>query len=261
MQDTDLKANPGRQLEDLKFTVATRLLDHIGLSMYGSYPKAIAELVVNGYDADATIVSVDVRPAEDRIVIADNGDGMDEPRVREGYMFLGSAQKRLVQRTPLYGRLPIGNKGIGKLAGFGVARRIDVATIRHGKKLEFGLDREALGGGAGVGRMKESVLDNARIGLREEDAELEPNGTVVTLRGLRSECGKVDIDRVVEHLAHRIPLGGNFSVMVNGRRCERTQIPASRRVAINQDHPLLGRCQEDAATAGDHHYRSGAGRR
>lgn len=240
--NAEATTDSGRQLEDLKFTVATRMLDHIGLSMYGSYPKAIAELVVNGYDADATLVSVDIRPGEDRIVIADNGEGMDEQRVRDGYMFLGSGQKRLVQRTPIHGRLPIGNKGIGKLAGFGIARRIEVATTRGGKRLEFGLDRRALeGSGDGVGRMKEAVLDSAKIGLREKDAASEPNGTVITLRGLRSECGRVDVDKVVEHLAHRIPLGSTFSVVVNGRRCERTQIPASRRVAIIQVHSLLGR--------------------
>ena len=47
------KISEARRLRDLKFIVATRMLDHIGVSMYSKYPKAIGELVVNGYDADA----------------------------------------------------------------------------------------------------------------------------------------------------------------------------------------------------------------
>jgi hypothetical protein len=48
------QVSEGQKLRDLKFMVATRMLDHIGVSMYSKYPKAIGELVVNGYDADAS---------------------------------------------------------------------------------------------------------------------------------------------------------------------------------------------------------------
>ncbi len=97
----------GRRLRDLKFITATRMLDHFGLSMYSKYPKAISELVVNGYDADANYVTVDIKAGsglvpeeklvravfgnkwDDKIVIQDNGEGMDERDLREAYMFLG----------------------------------------------------------------------------------------------------------------------------------------------------------------------------
>ena len=66
--------NPkGHRLRDLKFITATRMLDHIGLSMYSKYSKAVSELVVNGYDADANYVVVSIRPDKNTIVIEDNG--------------------------------------------------------------------------------------------------------------------------------------------------------------------------------------------
>ena len=37
------------------------MLDHIGGGMYSKYTKAIAELVVNGYDADDNHVTVDIK--------------------------------------------------------------------------------------------------------------------------------------------------------------------------------------------------------
>ena len=51
----------GHRLRDLRFTVATRMLDHMSISMYSKYPKAIGELVVNGYDADANNVTVYIK--------------------------------------------------------------------------------------------------------------------------------------------------------------------------------------------------------
>src|ERR1035437_8214271 len=124
LTDTEFRMNPTTSLAPIKFRPVPRLLDHIGLAMYSNLNKAIAELVVNGYDADATQVAVDITTKA--IVVKDNGSGMDENDIRNSYMMLGADQKRKVKRTPRFGRLPIGNKGIGKLAGLGLARRISV---------------------------------------------------------------------------------------------------------------------------------------
>ena len=231
----------GHRLRDLKFVVATQMLDHIGVSMYSKYPKAIGELVVNGYDADANYVSVDIRPSEDILTIEDNGEGMDERDIREGYMFLGSGQKRAIARTAIYHRLPIGNKGIGKLAGFGIARRIEVKTIKDGRALEFCLDRDELENADRMGKLKEPILDRASMQLKEFDAKGLSSGTTVVLRKLRTECGKIEVDKVIGHLAHELPLGPNFKVVVNGQVSEPKHIPASRRILINHEDPVCGR--------------------
>lgn len=229
-----------RRLRDLKFVVATRMLDHIGVSMYSKYPKAIGEIVVNGYDADANYISVDIRPGQDEIVIEDNGEGMDEQGIREGYMFLGSGQKRAVTRTPIYHRLPIGNKGIGKLAGFGIAKRIEVRTVKDGKAFEFCLDRDELERAERMGKLKEPILDRASMQLKEFDAKGQPSGTVVRLRKLRPECGRIDVDKVMAHIAHELPLGRDFRVVTNGQVCEPKHIPASRKISIDHTDPVCG---------------------
>jgi hypothetical protein len=248
----------GHRLRDLKFFTAIKMLDHIGLTMYSKYSKAISELVVNGYDADANYVTVDIKaggglaPEEklmravlgdkghDKIVIQDNGEGMDELDIREGYMFLGSGQKRAVKQTPIFHRLPIGNKGIGKLAGFGIAKRIEVRTVKNGKAFEFCLDRDELENTERMGKLKEPVLDRASMPIMEFDAKGERNGTTVILRKLRPECGKIDVDKVIAHLAHELPLGKNFRVIVNGHPCEPKDIPARRKIPINHTDPICG---------------------
>ncbi len=203
----------GHRLHDLKFIVATRALDHFSVSMYSKYPKAIGELVVNGYDADASYVTVNIKAGsgltpeeklacavfgdkgQGKIVIQDNGEGMDEQDIREGYMFLGSEQKRATKRTPIFHRLPIGNKGIGKLAGFGIAKRIEVRTVKNGQAFEFYLDRDELGNTEKMGKLREPILDRASMELKEFEAKGEPSGTTVTLRKLRPECGRIDVEK------------------------------------------------------------------
>jgi len=262
-----IKSHEGHKLRDLKFTVATRMLDHIGLNMYSKYTKAIAELVVNSYDADANYVTVDIemkvknvsdeqlslpiirRKMEDKIIIQDNGAGMDEQDIREGYMFLGSAQKRASTYTPVFHRLPIGNKGIGKLAGFGIAKRIEVNTTKDGKTFEFCLDRDELENAERMGKLKESILDRASMQLNEFDAKDMPNGTTVTLRKLRPECGRIDVVKVIEHLARELPLGKNFKVMVNGHTCAPKDTPARRKIPVNYLDPICGRIHGEIIVA------------
>lgn len=235
------KNGVGHKLRDLKFIVATKMLDHMSLSMYSKYPKAIGELVVNGYDADANYVTVSIQSTKDRVVIEDNGEGMDEQDIREAYMFLGSGQKRATANTAIYHRLPIGNKGIGKLAGFGIAKRIEVKTIKNGKAYEFCMDRDELERSERMGKLKEPILDRAPMELKEFDAKGQPSGTTVTLRKLRPECDRIDVDKVIAHLAHELPLGENFKVVVNNHRCEPKDIPARRKIPVDHTDPVCGR--------------------
>src|SRR3990170_2227454 len=135
-----------RRLKDLKFMVAAKILDEIS-GLYSRYEKAIGELVVNGYDADANVAEIEVD--RHRITIRDNGSGMDEQDIREAYMFLGTGQKRATRRTPIYHRLPIGNKGLGKLAGLGIAKRMEVRSVKDGRGYAFAVDRDELNAGSG----------------------------------------------------------------------------------------------------------------
>jgi len=256
-----------RRLKDVKFTVATRLLDQIGGGMYSKYTKAISELVVNGYDADANSVTVDIKvrkrshpsqgsfykifehETEDRVVIRDNGEGMDEQDIREAYFFLGSGQKRTRQRTPIYHRLPIGNKGIGKLAGFGMAKRIEVTTVKNEKRFEFFLDRDELDSTEKMGKLSESVLDRAPIQLKESSAKGESPGTILTIRKIRPECGKIDEGSLMGYLAHELPLSQDFKILVNGRPCTPIHIPAIRRINIDYNDPTFGQINGEIIVA------------
>jgi hypothetical protein len=235
-------------LKPLRFLVATRMLDHIGVSMYSQYPKAIAELVVNEYDAGANYVAVAIE--SDCVTISGNGSGMDEKNIREGYMFLGSAQKRATRRTPIYHRLPIGNKGIGKLAGLGIANRMEVRTIKGGTGYAFHIDRNQLETSERRGKLKEAVLDRAPIPFsRFKPAREAADGTTVILTNIRREVGRPDPTKVLAHLAREIPLGPDFKVVVNGEVCRSTHVDARRVLPVNFCDPDCGQVRGEIRIA------------
>jgi hypothetical protein len=91
--------------------------DH--LAAFRRSPKAaIAELIWNGLDADATQVSVDyeLNPFDgvNAVIVSDNGTGMTAADARFGFRNFGNSWKRTATSTP-GGRVIHGKLGRGPL--------------------------------------------------------------------------------------------------------------------------------------------------
>lgn len=214
------------KVRQVKFRVSTRLLDHLGLNMYSSVPKAISEVVVNGYDADASLITV--RSSEREIVIEDNGSGMAPDSIDGQFLLLASGHKRRTGRTPIFHRDPIGAKGIGKLAGLGIARRIEIESWQAGVVSTFAIDRDAMER-AERANGGEAMLDRAFMALRARPTDEPGSGTRVTLTKLRPEA-RFQAKAVREHLAQELPLSDHFRVFVDGSelRKDEVKVAASR---------------------------------
>jgi hypothetical protein len=113
--------------------------------MYDSPSAVVSELIANSYDADAELVTVNIpldrwlavlKKGElvDRgfeITIVDNGHGMAPEVINDFYLKVGinpRLDKNRGPRTIEKGRSRIGRKGIGKLAPFGICKKIEVIT-------------------------------------------------------------------------------------------------------------------------------------
>jgi len=107
------------------FKVDAALLRELGERLVGKPHVALAELIKNAYDADAKLVELTIRP--DRIVVADNGHGMNLNAFRDYWMRIGSPHKEK-QRTSPGGRSLTGQKGIGRLAVQFLGRQLKLIT-------------------------------------------------------------------------------------------------------------------------------------
>lgn len=98
---------------------------------------AVFELVKNAYDADATKCTVTLHDiAADspnaRIVVEDDGHGMDGDTVRNVWLEPGTEHRKQQrdegERTPRFGRMPLGEKGLGRFAVHKLGRKVTLVT-------------------------------------------------------------------------------------------------------------------------------------
>lgn len=126
----------GKIIEPLQLKFDPRTIEHLGIKMYSRLPYALAELVANAYDADASNVSInlyDADPNDRKIVISDDGEGMSYEEARDNFLVIGRKRRDIDEnRTTNKGRRITGKKGLGKLALFGIGKNIRVETSKAG---------------------------------------------------------------------------------------------------------------------------------
>jgi len=91
--------------EEYILEIDLNVLNHLGLNLYSNVPAALAELIANAWDADASRVDVSIKEQSDgkQIVIKDDGCGMDDADLREKFLTVGY-QRRIKEsgdQTPL----------------------------------------------------------------------------------------------------------------------------------------------------------------
>lgn len=108
----------------MPFKPRAQILLQLGEQLIKNENVAILELVKNAYDADAKKVVVNMQRLENEdeayVEITDDGCGMDINIIRDIWMEPGNSHKKEVvknRKLSKMGRLPIGEKGIGR---FGV---------------------------------------------------------------------------------------------------------------------------------------------
>ena len=166
----------------LHFTVDSALLRELGERLVGRPSIALAELIKNAYDADATAVSVQF--GKDRIVIADNGIGMDYNTFRDFWMRIGTPHKQKSLTSPLFQRPLTGSKGVGRLSTQFLARQLELRTVSK--------DHQTLELSAGVDWPTAAAageLTQAEASYREQKPSApypdgSPHGTAIELRSL-----------------------------------------------------------------------------
>jgi len=119
-----------------KIRPRARIISLIGDELISDESVAVAELVKNAYDADATRVVVrfegpnPLKP--NSLVIADNGTGMTLNTVLEGWFEPGTTAKKRAMRSPS-GRLYQGAKGVGRFAAARLASSLRMETRAQGE--------------------------------------------------------------------------------------------------------------------------------
>ena len=172
----------------LKIRPYARLLTMLGEQLIRDEQIALAELIKNGYDADADWVKVsfigfklkkesgDYEITKDsKIIIEDNGSGMERNVIEKSWMNPATPNKKLKEKSSIVtkkGRTIQGEKGIGRFAVLKLGRNIGITTRPIGVDWEYTLtydfskyDDDFL---KENGEEKELYLDQLSIDLQQE---------------------------------------------------------------------------------------------
>ena len=101
------------------FKVSPRVIFQLGESLISDEIQALVEIIKNSYDADASFVKIEIDSSENNeIIITDNGKGMNYEELISSWLHIANSSKRtqrLENRLTEKNRMPLGDKGLGRL--------------------------------------------------------------------------------------------------------------------------------------------------
>ena len=170
----------------LHFDIDARHIIQLGMELVVDRSTAVAELVKNAYDADAS--EVEVRFERDQIVVTDDGDGMSLDDIRGLWMWISTGGKADAPVSPRFRRTRAGKKGIGRFAAQSLGSRLTLSTTKRRSTdtivVDFEWDRDYSSGRrlADIGNPYE--VTTTQVGS---------HGTTLTIGGLRHQWSHEDL--------------------------------------------------------------------
>ncbi|HBB31585.1 MAG TPA: histidine kinase [Cyanobacteria bacterium UBA8803] len=180
----------------MHFKFSPKILHRLGEELVPNPDQGIIELVKNSYDADATVCTVElvnISALGGSIIISDNGVGMDKDAINEGWLVLGRSKKANREVTQL-GRLPVGNKGLGRLAALQMGSQVILKTRpKYEPAIEYFLtinwhDFEDA-----------DVVEDVSFDIQKSSTH-KGHGTEIVISNIKNIFNKRDIQRLAREL-------------------------------------------------------------
>ncbi len=215
------------ELRQFEMRFDPRTIEHLGVKMYSTLPPALAELISNAYDADASNVELlfhEENSSPQSIQIVDNGEGMSSDEIQQKFLVIGRNRRSENDdaTTGRFRRLPTGKKGLGKLALFGLARTIQINTCHEGKESQFELDWNDLLSSENVYQPKTIFVDHVSE---------KPNGTTITLLNLKRKT-PFDLESIANSLSKIFIVNDDFNILLKSPNGEVLIVNNSRRYTL-----------------------------
>lgn len=186
------------QKESKPFRPKARIMELLGEQLIKNHTLALFELVKNSYDADAENVYLtltDVDTGHGKIEIIDDGLGMDFQTVTEIWMEPAHGhklEKRARSERSPKGRLPVGEKGVGRFAVHRLGTKIEMTTRSIGQpEVVVVIDWDSFS--------KSEYLDEAKVEIYERTPVIfveDKTGTAIKISGLKQQWRRGEIRKL-----------------------------------------------------------------
>ena len=183
--------------DHVRFSIDGGLIDRLGNELVARQETAVSELVKNCYDADATHVTLTFSNTEKiggELMIEDNGTGMTEQQLRDGFMRISSSEKIKNPVSAVYHRKRAGKKGIGRFSVQRLGRQLVIQTFTKSSDLGFELSIDW-----------DLYAENIELGFVTNTIKLIPKrdfvGTRLLIKNLRDRWPEVSISRIYQYVS------------------------------------------------------------
>lgn len=119
-----------------RIKVDRKIVNILSRSIYADFPRTIREMVSNSYDADATVVRIELDLKNDEMWIQDNGNGMSVEQF-DNYLRIAGEKYEGRGASPKFQRKRIGRFGVGFLAAFPFCDKIEITSKNEGSENGF----------------------------------------------------------------------------------------------------------------------------
>ncbi|MBZ7626070.1 sensor histidine kinase [Klebsiella michiganensis] len=180
------------------FRPKARIMELLGEQLIKNHTLALFELIKNSYDADASYVKLtlnNINTDGASIEVVDDGVGMDLDTVVNIWMEPAHGHKSLFRESGKRtnkGRLPVGEKGVGRFAVHRLGKKISMSTRAYDQDVvtvEIDWDKFS----------KSEYLDEAFIAIETRPSKAskpDKTGTKIVITELKQDWKRGDIRRL-----------------------------------------------------------------
>lgn len=193
--------------ETLKWQFDISTFRLIGRELITDRITALFELVKNCYDANSTTVHIEFQHVGKKnqlgkIIIKDNGVGMSLTDIKEKWMVIGTASKRIEKYSPEpFNRRYTGEKGIGRFAVDKLGDVVNIRTKKKGESLSLcvNINWESLNNNIESGSQLKLFTD-VENEYYFQPSNIDDHGTTLEISGIRDIWSVSDIERLSKEL-------------------------------------------------------------
>ncbi|SHN44755.1 Signal transduction histidine kinase [Duganella sacchari] len=182
--------------ENVRFSIDASHISRLGIELVSKQETAVAELIKNAFDSDATVVSVifkNTYAPGGELEISDNGHGMSRTELLNGFMRISTQDKVHNPLSSKFGRQRAGRKGIGRFAAQRLGKYLQITSRRENQEnsLLLNIDWTQFEGG------KDLFLVSSQV----HEVSPESVGTKLFISGVRDAWSEAQIQRTYRYVS------------------------------------------------------------
>ncbi|HDQ4554783.1 sensor histidine kinase [Pseudomonas aeruginosa] len=188
-----------KDADNVRFSIDASHISRLGRELVSKQETAVAELIKNAYDADATyikIIFIDSAAPGGTLIIEDNGCGMNREQLVNGFMRISTKDKSENPFSAKYKRQRAGRKGIGRFSAQRLGSYLEILTRREDEAEGLILEID-------WGRFEKSG-DLIFVSNSLKQVSSSPIGTRLIISGLKDSWSFAQIQRAYRYVSELI---------------------------------------------------------